>query len=178
MAAAFAQFGALDEWHTVPDRATGRCRGYGFVTFHRRSAARRALADSSNPSASLPARATHDELRRFFSRFGEIEAGLLVADRATGQFRGCAIFVYQSPQGLRKALEEPKVVFGVPYSQNAVSGESYEHFRSDMSQQHQSCFQPMYRFEFSFPTQSTPKYPIAPTGCKALLLDTLVNHAL
>ncbi|KAL5211784.1 hypothetical protein ABZP36_022631 [Zizania latifolia] len=135
MAAAFAQFGALDECHAVADSATGRCRGYGFVTFRRRSAARRALADSSrrvvdgrpvacqlaslgptSPDRKLfvdnvPARAAHDELRRFFSRFGEIEAGPLGADRATGQFRGYAIFFYKSPQGLRKALEEPKVVF-------------------------------------------------------------------
>uniref|UniRef100_A0A0E0K228 RRM domain-containing protein n=1 Tax=Oryza punctata TaxID=4537 RepID=A0A0E0K228_ORYPU len=137
MAAAFAPFGALDECHAVADRATGRCRGYGFVTFRRRSAARRALAAEASSKlavdgrpvscqlASLgptspdrklfvdnvPARAAHDELRRLFSRFGEIEAGPLGADRATGQFRGYAIFFYKYPEGLTKALEERKVVF-------------------------------------------------------------------
>uniref|UniRef100_A0A0E0CN00 RRM domain-containing protein n=1 Tax=Oryza meridionalis TaxID=40149 RepID=A0A0E0CN00_9ORYZ len=137
MAAAFAPFGALDECHAVADRATGRCRGYGFVTFRRRSAARRALAaDASSRLAvggrpvacqlaslgptspdrklfvdNVPARAAHDELRRLFSRFGEIEAGPLGADRATGQFRGYAIFFYKYPEGLTKALEERKVVF-------------------------------------------------------------------
>jgi heterogeneous nuclear ribonucleoprotein A1/A3 len=59
----------------------------------------------------VPARAAHDELRRLFSRFGEIEAGPLGADRATGQFRGYAIFFYKYPEGLTKALEERKVVF-------------------------------------------------------------------
>ncbi|KAL6899362.1 hypothetical protein ACP4OV_006020 [Aristida adscensionis] len=140
LAAAFAPFGALDECHAVADRATGRCRGYGFVTFRRRADARRALADASkrvggrpvacqlaslgpvSPSSSsfsdrklfvgnVPERAAHDELRAFFSRFGEIEEGPLGADRATGRFRGYAIFFYKSPEGLRRALEEPTKVF-------------------------------------------------------------------
>ncbi|CAL4886856.1 unnamed protein product [Urochloa decumbens] len=140
LAAAFAPFGALDECHAVADRAAGRCRGYGFVTFRRRSDARRALADPfkrvggrpvacqlaalgpvARPSSScsdrklfvggVPERAAHDELRGFFSKFGEIEEGPLGADRATGLFRGYAIFFYKTPEGLRKALEEPTKVF-------------------------------------------------------------------
>ncbi|CAL5021044.1 unnamed protein product [Urochloa decumbens] len=140
LAAAFAPFGALDECHAVVDRAAGRCRGYGFVTSRRRSDARRALADPSKrvgsrpvacqlaalgpvarPSSScsdrklfvggVPERAAHDELRGFFSKFGEIEEGPLGADRATGLFRGYAIFFYKTPEGLKKALEEPTKVF-------------------------------------------------------------------
>ncbi|CAL4968390.1 unnamed protein product [Urochloa decumbens] len=142
LAAAFAPFGALDECHAVADRAAGRCRGYGFVTFRRRSDAGRALVDPSKrvggrpvacqlatlgpvarPAASssssdrklfvgnVPERAAHDELRRFFSKFGEIEEGPLGADPATGLFRGYAIFFYKTPEGLRKALEEPIKVF-------------------------------------------------------------------
>ncbi|KAL6653958.1 hypothetical protein ACP70R_007423 [Stipagrostis hirtigluma subsp. patula] len=41
--AAFSRFGALAECHAVADRATGRCRGYGFLAFASRAAARRAL---------------------------------------------------------------------------------------------------------------------------------------
>lgn len=138
LASAFPPFGALDECHAVADRATGRCRGYGFVTFRHRSSARRALADASKrvdgrsvacqlaslgPSPErtdrklfvdkVPPRASHDGLRRFFCEFGEIEAGPLggSADHATGQFRGYAIFLYKSPEGLTKALEEPRKVF-------------------------------------------------------------------
>ncbi|CAN6273379.1 unnamed protein product [Urochloa humidicola] len=137
LAAAFVPFGALDECHAVADRATGRCRGYGFVTFRRRSDARRTLADTSKrvggrpiacqlaalgPVArsssdrklfvgNVPERAARDELRVFFSKFGEIEKGPLGADRDTGLFRGYAIFFYKTPEGLRKALEEPKKVF-------------------------------------------------------------------
>jgi heterogeneous nuclear ribonucleoprotein A1/A3 len=139
LAAAFSPFGTLDECHAVTDRADGRCRGYGFVTFRRRSDARLALADASKrvggrpvacqlaslgpvaPSSSysdrklfvdkVPERAAHDALRGFFSRFGEIEKGPLGADRLTGLFRGYAIFFYKTPEGLRKALEEPSKVF-------------------------------------------------------------------
>uniref|UniRef100_K3YZ05 RRM domain-containing protein n=1 Tax=Setaria italica TaxID=4555 RepID=K3YZ05_SETIT len=118
LAAAFAPFGAFDECHAVADRATGRCRGYGFVTFRRRCDARRALADSSKRVDgrslfvdNVPERAAHDDLRGLFSKFGEIEEGPLGADRATGLFRGYAIFLYKTPEGLRKALEEPTKVF-------------------------------------------------------------------
>ncbi|KAJ1279853.1 hypothetical protein BS78_04G187500 [Paspalum vaginatum] len=137
LAAAFAPFGALDECHVVADRAAGRCRGYGFVTFRRRSDARHALSDSSKrvdgrpvacqlaslgPVAqsfsdrklfvdNVPERAAHDDLRGLFSRFGEIEEGPLGADRTTGLFRGYAIFLYKTPEGLSKALEEPTKVF-------------------------------------------------------------------
>ncbi|RLN08442.1 hypothetical protein C2845_PM11G10420 [Panicum miliaceum] len=124
LAAAFAPFGALDECHAA--------------TFRRRSDARRALADSSKrvdgrpvacqlaalgPVAqsscsdrkvfvdNVPERAAHDDLRGFFSKFGEIEEGTLGADRATGHFRGYAIFFYKTPEGLMKALEEPTKVF-------------------------------------------------------------------
>ena len=59
----------------------------------------------------MPERAAHDDLRGFFSKFGEIEEGPLGADRNTGLFRGYAIFFYKTPEGLRKALEEPNKVF-------------------------------------------------------------------
>lgn len=60
----------------------------------------------------VPARTSIDELRRFFSEFGEIEAGSLGgAYHATGQFCGYATFLYKSPEGIAKALEEPRKVF-------------------------------------------------------------------
>ncbi|KAL6875797.1 hypothetical protein ACP4OV_013310 [Aristida adscensionis] len=43
LAAAFARFGPLVDCHAVADSATGRCKGYGFVSFASRAAARRAL---------------------------------------------------------------------------------------------------------------------------------------
>ncbi|KAI4980368.1 hypothetical protein ZWY2020_020853 [Hordeum vulgare] len=139
LAAAFVPFGVLDECHAVAHRTTGPCRCCGFITFRRRPSARCALADSSKrvgarpapcqftstcptgpfPGGSgrkilvdrVPARTSINDLRCFFPEFGEIEAGSLVADHATGQFRGYATFLYKSPEGIAKALEEPRKVF-------------------------------------------------------------------
>uniref|UniRef100_A0A0D9VHY8 RRM domain-containing protein n=1 Tax=Leersia perrieri TaxID=77586 RepID=A0A0D9VHY8_9ORYZ len=137
MASAFSRFGALEECHAVVAADSGQCRGYGFVTFRRHSASRRALLAAADASVvvdgrpvacqlaslgptspdrklfvdNVPARADQGELRRLFSKFGEIEAGPLGADRATGEFRGYAIFFYKSPDGLTKALEQRKMMF-------------------------------------------------------------------
>ncbi|XP_062198238.1 RNA-binding protein P-like [Phragmites australis] len=43
LAEAFSRFGPLVDCHAVADRATGRCKGYGFVSFASRAAALRAL---------------------------------------------------------------------------------------------------------------------------------------
>ncbi|KAM0835122.1 hypothetical protein ACQ4PT_063140 [Festuca glaucescens] len=111
LASVFSPFGALDECHAVADRATGRCRGYGFLASLGPSGTSPEHTDRKLFVDKVPTRASHDELRRFFCEFGEIEAGPLGADHATGQFRGYAIFLYKSPEGLTKALEEPRKVF-------------------------------------------------------------------
>ncbi|WOK99878.1 hypothetical protein Cni_G08590 [Canna indica] len=41
--AAFAGYGEIDECRVIVDKASGRSKGYGFVLFHHRSSARRAL---------------------------------------------------------------------------------------------------------------------------------------
>ncbi|ERM99010.1 UBP1-associated protein 2A [Amborella trichopoda] len=50
---------------------------------------------------------TPQKLYAFFSRFGEIEEGPLGLDKVTGKPRGFAIFVYKSPESVKKVLEEP-----------------------------------------------------------------------
>ncbi|KAF6170814.1 hypothetical protein GIB67_015766 [Kingdonia uniflora] len=52
-----------------------------------------------------------ERLRAFFAKFGEIEEGPIGCDRNTGMPRGYAIFVYKTPEGCKKALEEPIKVF-------------------------------------------------------------------
>lgn len=42
---AFAQFGAIDEAVVITDRATGRSKGFGFVTFSDDAAADAAVAE-------------------------------------------------------------------------------------------------------------------------------------
>lgn len=50
-------------------------------------------------------------LRAFFAQYGEIEEGPIGWDRHTGKSKGFALFVYKTPEGARKALEEPSKYF-------------------------------------------------------------------
>ncbi|XP_062082369.1 UBP1-associated protein 2A-like [Humulus lupulus] len=52
-----------------------------------------------------------ERLRAFFEAFGEIEDGPWGIDKATGKFKGFALFVYKSGEGMKKALKEPHKVF-------------------------------------------------------------------
>ncbi|OWM73579.1 UBP1-associated protein 2A-like [Punica granatum] len=135
LTAAFRPYGQIEECNTVLDRATGRCKGFGFVLFKTRAGARKALkepqkkigarmascqlasAGPGGPPPDLSGRklyvanvAPHvsvDKLRAFFAKFGEIEEGPNGLDKATGKFRGFAIFLYKSAEGMKKALQEP-----------------------------------------------------------------------
>ncbi|XP_052136162.1 UBP1-associated protein 2A-like [Oryza glaberrima] len=140
LAEAFSRFGPLAECDVVARRATGACKGFGFVTFLSRAAARRALrggvvvagravsaqfatagADPSSGAAAAGRRvyvtnvapgASAERLRAFFAGFGELEGGPFGFDADTGSSsRGCALFVYRAAEGARRALEEPYRVF-------------------------------------------------------------------
>lgn len=135
LSAAFRRYGQIEECNAVLDRATGRCKGFGFVLFKTRAGAREALKDpqkkignrttscqlaSAGPSgppsdpggrkmyvANVSPRVSVDKLRDFFAKFGEIEEGPTGLDKATGKFRGFAIILYKTPEGMRNALKEP-----------------------------------------------------------------------
>lgn len=137
LAEAFSRFGPLADCHIVADRASGYCKGYGFVAFSSRTAARRALREpcvvvagrlvsaqfasaGPDPSGGAGRRvyvtnvapdASAERLRSFFARFGELEGGPFGFDAETGRSRGYALFVYRAADGARKALEEPYRVF-------------------------------------------------------------------
>jgi heterogeneous nuclear ribonucleoprotein A1/A3 len=138
--AAFSAFGALSDCHVLADRASGRCRGYGFLTFLCRSAARRAVRapcvvvagapvsaqfasagpDPSGAGVAAGRRvyvtnvapdASTERLRAFFARFGELEGGPFGLDAETGRSRGYALLLYRAAEDAAKALEEPYRVF-------------------------------------------------------------------
>ncbi|XP_064956422.1 UBP1-associated protein 2B-like [Musa acuminata AAA Group] len=135
---AFGTYGPVEDCNVVIDRATGCAKGYGFVLFRTRAGAVKALKQpqkrirnrpvfcqfaavgpaSTGDTAgrkvyvsNVPANATLDKLRSFFSRFGEIEAVPSGFDMLTGKWKGYAIFLYKKLEGARKALEEPYKVF-------------------------------------------------------------------
>jgi RNA recognition motif-containing protein len=43
--ATFGKFGAIEEAHVIIDRATGRSKGFGFITFQQPAAARSAIEE-------------------------------------------------------------------------------------------------------------------------------------
>uniref|UniRef100_A0A803PD69 RRM domain-containing protein n=1 Tax=Cannabis sativa TaxID=3483 RepID=A0A803PD69_CANSA len=57
--------------------------------------------------SNVPSETDPEKLRAFFCKFGEIETGPIGFDTQTGKSRGFALFVYKTPEGLRKALQEP-----------------------------------------------------------------------
>lgn len=117
------------------DKASGKCKGYGFVVFATRKGASKALKEprkrimdrvvscqlaakgaalkDSDPGArkiyvtNVPKIVDREKLRSFFEEFGEIEAGPIGFDVNTGNSRGFALFVYKTEIGAKKALEEP-----------------------------------------------------------------------
>ena len=60
----------------------------------------------------------------FFSKYGEIEEGPLGLDKHTGKPKGFALFVYKSPEGAKKSLEEPHKNFEghMLHCQKAIDG--------------------------------------------------------
>ncbi|KAG6519970.1 UBP1-associated protein 2A-like [Zingiber officinale] len=135
---AFRLYGSVEECNLVIDKATGHAKGYGFVLFRTCAGAIKALkqpqkmvdrrlvscqltaarADSAGDfnerkmhASNVPADASSENLRSFFSQFGEVERGPLGFDSRTGRSRGYAIFSYKTVEGARKALEEPFKMF-------------------------------------------------------------------
>ncbi|KAJ7960437.1 RNA-binding protein [Quillaja saponaria] len=141
LTSAFKQYGTVEECNVVTDKITGRSKGYGFVLFKTRAGARKSLKQpqkqigsrmaacqlaaagtvltqpSSEPNgrklfiANVGAQVSIDKLREFFTRYGEIEDGPSGFDKATGKFKGFAIIVFKTTEGIKKALEEPVKMF-------------------------------------------------------------------
>ncbi|EYU35639.1 hypothetical protein ABFS82_10G143900 [Erythranthe guttata] len=137
----FKPYGEIEESKLIMDKATGRAKGYAFVRFKTRAAAKKALKVTQKKvgsktvtcqlaSTGVPAgdavsdvgsrkiyignvgpHVSPDGLKSFFERFGEIEEGPFGVDPVTGKFRGFAMITYKSLEGYKKVMEEPIKVF-------------------------------------------------------------------
>lgn len=130
---AFCSYGEIEECRLITDKVTGKAKGYAFVLFKTRASAKRALKQPQKKignrtiSCQLAAvgpvgsdtggrkiyvgnvgpNVIAENLRSFFSKFGEIEEGPSGFDPVTQRPRGFAIFVFKTAEGAKKALEEP-----------------------------------------------------------------------
>ncbi|KAL4204609.1 hypothetical protein AMTRI_Chr01g132820 [Amborella trichopoda] len=133
----FSQYGEIEEGVVILDKATGKSKGYGFVTFKHIDGALNALKEPSKkidgrmtvtqlaasgnqpsvPSVDVSARKIFvgnvpfdmpaDRLLHHFLQYGEVEEGPLGFDKQTGKSRGFALFVYKTVEAAKAALEEP-----------------------------------------------------------------------
>ncbi|CAA6657003.1 unnamed protein product [Spirodela intermedia] len=136
LASFFRQYGVIEDSNVVCDKVSGKSKGYGFILFKHRTGARRALKNpqkkignrmtacqmaSAGPAPAPPLRY---QMLQFFAKYGEIEEGPLGLDKLTGKPKGFALFVYKTPDGARKALEEPHKNFDghILHCQKAIDG--------------------------------------------------------
>ncbi|GAB2298603.1 hypothetical protein Dimus_032672 [Dionaea muscipula] len=133
----FSTYGELDEAIVITDKATGRSKGFGFVTFKhvdgavlalrepskridgRMSVTHLAAAGSSGgPNAddlaarkiyvgNIPFEISAEKLLDYFSVYGEVEEGPLGFDKHQGKLKGFAFFVYKTEEGARESIVEP-----------------------------------------------------------------------
>lgn len=133
---AFSQYGEIEEGAVIIDKATGKSRGFGFITYKQTDAAHRALREPSkridgriticNLAAqghinhatltdvalrkvyvgSLAYETTTESLLSYFSQFGEIEEGSVAYDKNTNKSRGFAFVTFKSVEGALRATIE------------------------------------------------------------------------
>ncbi|KAL5983334.1 hypothetical protein ACLOJK_017418 [Asimina triloba] len=142
LCAAFAVHGEIEEGAVIVDKATGKSRGYGFITYRHMESTHRALKDPSKlidgrlavcnlaceglSSASV----TSDQAQRklyigglspdissetllnFFGRYGEIEEGSVAYDKETNKSRGFGFITYKTLEAAKKALDDPNKILG------------------------------------------------------------------
>ncbi|XP_058073461.1 UBP1-associated protein 2C-like isoform X3 [Magnolia sinica] len=142
LCAAFAGHGEIEEGAVIVDKATGKSRGYGFITYRHMESTQMALREPSKlidgrlavcnlaceglSSASV----TTDQAQRklyigglspdvsseillnFFSRHGEIEEGSVAYDKETNKSRGFGFVTYKTLEAAKKALDDPNKVLG------------------------------------------------------------------
>lgn len=133
---AFEEYGEIEEGAVIMDKASGKSRGFGFVTFKHMDSAQRALKD---PSKTIDGRITvsnlavastgpgqssdqaqrklyigglsydtaNDKLLEVFSKYGEIEEGSVAYDKNTNKSRGFAFVTFKTVEATKRALKEP-----------------------------------------------------------------------
>ncbi|CAM6098142.1 unnamed protein product [Calypogeia fissa] len=132
---AFEQYGEIEEGAVITDKASGKSRGFGFITFKHMDSAQRALKE---PSKNIDGRITvcnlassgsttvatdqaqrklyigglsfetsSDTLLNIFSQYGEIEEGAVAYDKNTNKSRGFAFVTFKSLESAKRAMDDP-----------------------------------------------------------------------
>ncbi|XVF75881.1 hypothetical protein PTKIN_Ptkin13bG0222500 [Pterospermum kingtungense] len=134
--------GDIEEGAVIYDKATGKSRGYGFITYKHMESAHAALrapsklidgrmavcnlaceglsGASTTPDLAqrklyvggLSPDVTSETLLSFFGRHGQIEEGSVAYDKDTNESRGFGFVTYKTVEAAKKAIDDPQKILG------------------------------------------------------------------
>ncbi|XWS66427.1 hypothetical protein CRYUN_Cryun05aG0198500 [Craigia yunnanensis] len=139
---AFRMHGEIEGGAVIYDKATGKSRGYGFITYKRMESAHSALrapsklidgrmavcnlaceglsGASATPDLAqrklyiggLSPDVTSEMLLNYFGRHGEIDEGSVAYDKDTNESRGFGFVTYKTVEAAKKAIDDPQKILG------------------------------------------------------------------
>ncbi|KAE8098874.1 hypothetical protein FH972_016906 [Carpinus fangiana] len=139
---AFLMHGEIEEGAVIYDKATGKSRGYGFITYKNMESAQSALRAPSkmidgrlavcnlaceglsgaSTTQDLAQRKlyigglspdiTSEKLLEFFGKYGDIEEGSVAYDKDTNESRGFGFVTYKTVDSAKRAIDDPNKMLG------------------------------------------------------------------
>ncbi|KAK9290151.1 hypothetical protein L1049_008317 [Liquidambar formosana] len=142
LCAAFRVHGEIEEGAVIIDKASGKSRGYGFITYKHMESTQSALrapsklidgrlavcnlaceglsGASTTPDLTqrklyiggLSPDVTSELLLNFFGRHGDIEEGSVAYDKDTNESRGFGFVTYKTAEAAKRAMDDPQKILG------------------------------------------------------------------
>ncbi|RMJ25240.1 heterogeneous nuclear ribonucleoprotein HRP1 [Aspergillus sp. HF37] len=133
----FSQFGEVQECTVMRDSATGRSRGFGFLTFRDPRTVNTVMVKEHyldgkiiDPKRAIPRdeqektskifvggvsqEATEQDFKQFFMQFGRVIDATLMIDKDTGRPRGFGFVTFDSEAAVEATLSRPLDILGKP----------------------------------------------------------------
>lgn len=133
----FSQFGEVLECTVMRDGASGRSRGFGFLTFKDARTVNIVMVKEHyldgkiiDPKRAIPRdeqertskifvggvsqEATEQDFKEYFTRFGRVVDATLMMDKDTGRPRGFGFVTFDSEAAVDACLSEPLEILGKP----------------------------------------------------------------
>ncbi|KAF9891274.1 hypothetical protein FE257_004838 [Aspergillus nanangensis] len=133
----FSQFGDVQECTVMRDSATGRSRGFGFLTFRDPKTVNTVMVKEHyldgkiiDPKRAIPRdeqektskifvggvsqEANEQDFKSFFMQFGRVVDATLMIDKDTGRPRGFGFVTFDSEAAVEAALSRPLEILGKP----------------------------------------------------------------
>ncbi|KAH7075041.1 hypothetical protein FB567DRAFT_610560 [Paraphoma chrysanthemicola] len=133
----FSQFGEVSECTVMRDSATGRSRGFGFLTFKDPKCVNIVMVKEHyldgkiiDPKRAIPREeqertskifvggvsqeATEEDFTKFFKQFGRVVDATLMMDKETGRPRGFGFVTFDGDAAVDATLRQPLQILGKP----------------------------------------------------------------